>query len=244
MTGDLIAETDEDSTPLPVPSRPTGWKRALRLLAMVLVVCAAVYGLQHVNISQWANPEHIRTLVARYGVWGPLVYTVVKLVTMVLMLPLVPVAIVAGVLYGFVWGLLLNLVTTVIGAAMSFAIGRRLGRQAIQSRLKGRWQGFDKGFQENGLVYIAAARLTPVMPFGGTSYMAAVSSISWRDFLIGTAVGIVPTQVVYTYIGAAAGDASYTKLIVALTLLAIITLIPVIRRQMHKRSQPPQSPAP
>ena len=238
MPGDPMADASTEKAA--TPERPPAGRsrRVLQALAAFTIAWAVVYAVRYGDFQAWLHPDRVRALVAGYGAWGPLIYTGVKMITMILLIPLAPVAIVAGVLYGFVWGSVITLITTVLGAAITFAIGRKLGRETIQARLSGRLQGIDQGLGENGLAYIALARLAPVLPFSVVSYLAAVTSISWRDYMLGTAIGIIPTSLVYSYVGAAAGEASLGKLLVALSLLGGLALIPVIlrqRRRMYRR---------
>ena len=57
-------------------------------------------------------------------------------------------------------------------------------------------------------VAAVVARLTPVLPFTIVNYGAGVSAVPRRDFLVGTAVGIVPGTVGYAALGASAGQES------------------------------------
>jgi uncharacterized membrane protein YdjX (TVP38/TMEM64 family) len=42
----------------------------------------------------------------------------------------------------------------------------------------------------------------PVLPFTAINYVAGMSSVRFRDFVIGTAVGIVPGALAYAAVGA------------------------------------------
>ncbi len=62
--------------------------------------------------------------------------------------------------------------------------------------------------RRQGVAAVVVARLTPVLPFTIVNYGAGVSAVPRRDFLVGTAVGIVPGTVGYAALGASAGQES------------------------------------
>jgi uncharacterized membrane protein YdjX (TVP38/TMEM64 family) len=227
VTGELHVERIPASEPRPKSVRA----RLLRPLLVAIVVAAAVYLYRHVDVGHLLHPERIRNLVAPYGAWGPLIYSVFKIISMLLIVPLMPVSVAAGLLFGFGWGTVINIVTNILGSALAFAIARRLGGDTIRARLTGRWAAFDRSFNDNGFAYLMFMRLTPVFPWNPLSYALAVTRISWRDFLLATAIGGLPTTLVYSYVGAAAGEASLGKLGIALTGLALLSLIPTLNKR-------------
>jgi uncharacterized membrane protein YdjX (TVP38/TMEM64 family) len=222
---------------------PAGTRPRLRrwqVLALAGLVVAAVALARTYRIDQQLRPDLIRAWIAPYGAWGVLVFSAVKLVSMLLVMPLMPFSVAAGLLFGFGWGFVITVVTNMVGSTMAFALARRLGGDTIRSRLSGRWAAFDRAIGANGFTFLFFLRLTPLFPWNGVSYAVAVTSLGWRDFLLGTFVGMMPTTLVYSYAGAAAGDASLGKMAVALTLLAAMSLIPAWWRR--RRQATPDQP--
>ena len=89
--------------------------------------------------------------------------------------------------------------------------------------------------RHQGVAAVVVARLTPVLPFTIVNYGAGVSAVSLRDFLVGTAVGIVPGTVGYAALGASAGS---SPAIVAASLLSALALLVgslVVGRRMARR---------
>lgn len=229
----VVAVSDTDAV------RRLPWRR---WVTITLGSALVVYGARHWDVLGWFRPETIRTLVDRCGPWGPVVYSGFKIASMLLIVPLAPVNVVAGMLYGFVWGSILNAVTTFAGAMIAFVLGRTVFRDAIQARMTGRWREFDRNVSENGLWYLMATRLTPIFPFNPMSYVAAVTSMSLRDFVWATVIGMIPLTLVHSYLGAAMGSASMGKIAVALCLVAAFSLLPVVMRRKPGRSVDPAEP--
>jgi uncharacterized membrane protein YdjX (TVP38/TMEM64 family) len=50
-------------------------------------------------------------------------------------------------------------------------------------------------------------RLSPMFPFAAVNYVLAATRVSWRQYVAGTALGIVPITALYVYLGSIADDA-------------------------------------
>ena len=56
-----------------------------------------------------------------------------------------------------------------------------------------------------GFLAVLTGRLVPVMPFVVVSYGAGLTGMRWAPYLLGTALGLVPSTVVQVGVGASAG---------------------------------------
>jgi len=84
-------------------------------------------------------------------------------------------------------------------------------------------------------------RIVPVLPFFTVNYLAGMTKMSLKRFLLTTAAGVLPGSVVYTYAGQELGtirsvdDIMTPKLFIAFLLLGILALLPVALRFFKKR---------
>ena len=192
----------------------------LRLLGLVLSVAIA-------SALAWAatggDLDTVQSTVESTGAWGPVAY-----VALHVLLTLVPVsknllAGVAGALFGLAGGIALSWVGAMVSAVVTFAIARRLGRAAVASMTGPRIDRVEEIMRQQGLLAVIIARVTPVIPFTVVNYGAGVTAVSTRDFVLGTAIGIVPGTVGYAALGASAGPDATTFVsagIVAVVLFA------------------------
>jgi uncharacterized membrane protein YdjX (TVP38/TMEM64 family) len=88
-------------------------------------------------------------------------------------------------------------------------------------------------------------RLVPVFPFWLVNLAPALTSLGTRTFVLATALGIVPGSFVYCYLGArlstlrSASDVVHDpRWLVALGLLAALSLVPVAWKKFRNRLQP------
>ena len=205
----------------------------LRLLALVVAV-ALGGGLAWLVLG--GDVDAVQEAVASTGAWGPLVYVALHVV-----LTLVPVsknllAGIAGALFGLAGGVVLSWVGSMLAAVVTFAIARRLGREAVASLTGPRIERVEDIMRHQGLVAVLVARLTPI-PFTIVNYGSGVSAVSWRDYVVGTAVGVLPGSVGYAALGASAGRDARTFVIAGTVAAVILVGALLAGRRMRRRAQ-------
>ena len=190
----------------------------LRLLGLVLSVAIAS-ALAWVVIG--GDLDTVQSTVESTGAWGPVVY-----VALHVLLTLVPVsknllAGVAGALFGLVGGIALSWVASMISAAVTFAIARRLGRKAVASMTGPRIDRVEEIMRQQGLLAVIVTRVTPVIPFTIVNYGAGITAVTSRDFVLGTAIGVLPGTVGYAALGASAGRDATTFVLAGVMAVAL-----------------------
>lgn len=61
----------------------------------------------------------------------------------------------------------------------------------------------DKRVAEEGWKVVVLLRLSPLVPFSMLNYFLGVTRLSFRAYLIATAIGMIPGILLYTYLGSA-----------------------------------------
>lgn len=126
-------------------------------------------------------------------------------------LPASLAGIAAGAVYGVPLGFGLAAASTLAGALVTLAVSRSLARQWVERFIgrRPRLQHLDRMLAQDGMRIVCLLRLSPVMPFAATSYALGLSSVSVRDYVIGTCASL-PALLGYIFLGriAAAGLAS------------------------------------
>ena len=90
-----------------------------------------------------------------------------------------------------------------VGATVSFWAGRLLFKGWIENELR-HWLVFasiSKVTQEKGFLVVVFGRLSPI-PFGVLNYALSVSAISYKVFILASAVGLIPICALYAKAGA------------------------------------------
>jgi len=168
---------------------------------LLTVVCIIVTGLA-VHLLGDVNPALIQAWLKSAGIWAPVVYITLYIVATVLVLPSTALNLTGGAIFGPWLGTAWTSIGAILAAIVSFAFTRTVGRVAVAKRLAGRWQAMmDAEVLRGGLFYLFAIRLVPIMPYGLVNFAAGLTSISFKDYVLGTALGTVPSVLPFVLIG-------------------------------------------
>ncbi|MBW8173387.1 TVP38/TMEM64 family protein [Ornithinimicrobium sp. Arc0846-15] len=216
----------------PGPGQKLDKKAVLRLGGLVLAFAAASIALQ---VSGWNGPEQLQELVRSAGWAGALVFVLGYALLVLVPTPSSLLTILGGALFGIWWGTLLVWAGAVLGAIGGYFIGRRIGRPAIDRLLSGRLREADEFLLRHGLLAVLAVRLIPIFPFTPVNYASGLLGVRWRDYLVGTTVGIVPGALAYASLGASGADPRGIAYGVG-ALIALAVLGGVVGQRLRRRS--------
>ena len=167
---------------------------ALGALLIGLAVLAVVLGTPDV--------EAMRAEVDEAGAWGPVVFLALYLGLSLIPCPKALLTAAGGALFGLVPGAALALLAALVGAVISFGIGRLLGREAVDRLTRGRLAEIDDLLRDHGFTAVVIVRLVPLVPYIAINYAAGLTGIRLRDYVLGSALGMVPGSLAYAALGA------------------------------------------
>jgi len=217
------------------------------ILASIAVLGLAGLGLWWfapsvlVDAQRLMDRETLEVLVARAGLWGPLLIIALMSVAVVASpIPSAPIALAAGAAYGHVWGTVQVVIGAELGALIAFALARVLGHDVLR-RVFG--ASVDAGLlgSQNALTWtVFASRLMPFVSFDIISYAAGLSRLhAWR-FALATLAGIIPASFVLAHFGGEAVSGDLGRTTWAVLGLGLITGLPLLwiatRRQVEKET--------
>lgn len=180
----------------------------------------------------------IREAVDAAGMWGPALFVVAYAVLTALLVPGSPLTIAAGVLFGPVLGTGLVVIGATAGATAAFLWGRRLGRDAVAGLTGQRFEKVDAWLHDRGMLAILYVRLVPILPFNLLNPVAGVTGITLRDFVVGTAVGIVPGTFAFAALGGSFDDPTSPTFLAALALLVVLAVgAPIVDRRVRSDAE-------
>lgn len=195
-------------------------------------------GVSLVGLALWLliagapSSAELKRSVNDAGWLAPAVFVTIYICWTVLLLPGVVPTLAGGALFGVIAGSLLALVGAVAGATIAFLIARRLGRASVKP-LTGRRARIELWLRKHGFLALLYARLVPIVPFNVLNYAAGLTSISTREYLIATAIGIVPGTVAYAAVGSTAEHPGSIPFVVSLGAVLVLTAVLTVlsRRQ-------------
>ncbi|MFW2545665.1 TVP38/TMEM64 family protein [Primorskyibacter sp. 2E107] len=124
-----------------------------------------------------------------------------------------PGAAVASVTGGFLFGLwagtAFNVIAATAGASAIFFAARAGLGQTLAAKLEtseGTLKKLKDGLRENEISVLFVLRLVPAVPFFVANLLPALVGVKFRNFLLTTALGIIPGAFVFTSIGVGLGE--------------------------------------
>ncbi len=207
---------------------------------LITVFCIVVTGLA-VYLLGGIDPKQLQGWLDQAGIWAPLIYIALYTVATILVLPSTALNLTGGAIFGLWLGTVWTSVAAIIAAVVAFAFTRTVGRDLIAQRLAGRWQAMDAEIRQGGLFYMFAIRLLPIIPYGLVNFAAGLTSIHFRDYLLGTVLGTVPGILPFVMLGSSGLQAMKTGNIVPLMgSLGLIGLLVGGATWYRRRRQSPQ----
>jgi uncharacterized membrane protein YdjX (TVP38/TMEM64 family) len=73
-----------------------------------------------------------------------------------------------------------------------------------------------------------------VFPFNALNYAAGVTALRTRDYVLGTAIGIIPGTFAYAALGSSLDDPTSPQFLAALGLIVLLAVLaPLINRRLR-----------
>ncbi len=143
---------------------------------------------------------------------------------------------VGGALFGVALGTVLSVVGATAGATAAFFIGRRLGRGTLERAVGRRARAVDAWLGQRGFTAVLYLRLFPVVPFNVLNYASGVTAVSARDYVLGTAVGIIPGAFAYAALGGSLDDPWSPEFLAALGLALALAVVGALEARRRGRA--------
>jgi uncharacterized membrane protein YdjX (TVP38/TMEM64 family) len=108
-----------------------------------------------------------------------------------------------GFVYGFWPGFAVAALARPSAAALACLLARKVARAHVQGWADRRpaLLAIDRALAGGGLRIIVLLRLSPLISSTVVNWLLGVTRVSYRDFLLGSALGVLPGTLAYAYIG-------------------------------------------
>jgi uncharacterized membrane protein YdjX (TVP38/TMEM64 family) len=173
------------------------WQLAALGLFMVAVLLIA----RQFPVLEWV--ETFRLWAAQFGVLGIFMYGTVFGLMTILMLPCLPLTILAGFTFGMGGGLMAVYTGITISAAFGFLFARYVARGAVAQQIERqpRFKAIDGAIAKEGWKIVGLLRMCPV-PLGLTNYLYGLTAIPFWRYMAASLVGLLPPNLLLVYLGA------------------------------------------
>lgn len=156
-------------------------------------------------VSLQALAEHrlaLRALVGENFALSILLYVAIYTLAILLLFPTaLALTLTGGFLFGWQIGAALTLIAATTGATIVFLLARTALAEPLVRRA-GPWLCKVRGgFQKDAFIYLLFLRLVPAFPFWFMNLAPALLGMNLRDYVLATAIGILPGTLAFSFIG-------------------------------------------
>lgn len=214
----------------------------LVLLGLGLGVCLLLERSGWLGLEAWRlHQRALQAWAAAHPLSTAAAYVAITAIGVACLLPVAALAmVVAGALFGLPAGVVLASVATALGSLLAFLGARLVLRETLRARLGQRLAPIEEGVRRDGIWYLLALRLTPVVPAFIVNLALGLTTMPASRFLWVSQLGMLLSVVLY--VNAGTELARVTRLdevlgpgmVAALSLLA---LAPWLGRLLFNRLQ-------
>ncbi|MGM0985254.1 MAG: TVP38/TMEM64 family protein [Pseudomonadota bacterium] len=186
-------------------SRPLG-------IALGLLTALITLGLlwQWLAMQDLLSAARLKTWIASAPGWRDNPWTFLVVMAgyagaLLVMFPLSAMVALTGLIFGPTWGFVYATLGTLTSSVASYWVGRRLGRDALMTYGGRHLRGMSRYLARRGIRTMTVINLLPLAPFTLTNMMAGAFHLRFRDYMIGSTLGIVPGLAAVTLLGSQLG---------------------------------------
>lgn len=181
--------------------RPRLQKLVLGVTVLGLMLLAAIWTMT--PVADFANVDRLGPLFERLTgtAWTPLLVAAVYAVASLTMFPITVLLVLTAITFEPVVATMYSVLGTTLGAVLTYGVGRWGGRRLVHRLMGHRLKALSGKIGRQGIVAVLALRITPVAPFTLINVLAGATHIRPWDFVIGTALGLLPSVIALTAVG-------------------------------------------
>jgi phosphatidylserine/phosphatidylglycerophosphate/cardiolipin synthase-like enzyme/uncharacterized membrane protein YdjX (TVP38/TMEM64 family) len=225
--------------------------KLIGLAALVVALAGLALAWRYTPMKEWLAPERLidAGIALREYALAPLFAVLAFVAGGFVLFPLTLLMAATVIVFGPLQGSAYTLLGASLSGALTFAIGRHLGRETVRRLAGRRLNELSRRLGDRGLMAVLFARIVPVGPFSIVNIVAGASHIRWRDFLLGTVLGLIPgvtvTSIFVDRAAAAIRDPGPgTFALLAAACAAIVALVWAVRRMLRARGAAAPRPLP
>ncbi len=263
MNHPIPPEADIDD--VATEAAPQLWRRWLKFLpilviaaGLALIFATGLYRYLSLEVLE-AQRKALQGAVAANPLRSVLIYMVAYMVMVAFSVPGAMIMTMAG---GFLFGPWVGSASAVVGmtlgALIMFWVARSALGEVIRKRAKagGLIEKIQVGVRANAFTYLLVLRLIPAVPFWLCNIAAGFVPMPVRTYLAATVLGIIPSTVIYSSIGAGLdhvfdkgekpnlGLVTDPQVFVPLLGLCLLSVIPLVFHFVKARRRPTPIEAP
>ncbi|MCC7326158.1 MAG: VTT domain-containing protein [Burkholderiales bacterium] len=168
--------------------------RVLAILLLVVLIAGLAFAWRATGLGGALDLEAIFARIAtlRGEAWMLLAVPALFVLAGFVLVPVTLLIALTVAVYGGLYGGALAFAGAMASAAAGYALGRSLGRDVVRRYAGRRLNVLSRRLAKRGLLAVLLVRVLPIAPFAVVNVVGGATHLGWRDFLLGTALGLLP----------------------------------------------------
>ncbi len=195
-------------------------------LAFFIISLSVLLFLYNAELFQMLKKLEDAKKVSPFLVAGILI--LIKTFVTPLGFPGTPLTLLTGSLFGYFFGTIISLIGNTLGACLAFLLARYVLQEFVQKKLLPRYikiKKYEQNISKRGLATVIALRLIPLFPFNALNFLLGVTSISFKKYMWGSFIGMIPGTFLFVYFGESLRLLSFLNILLAITGIIILTYL-------------------
>jgi uncharacterized membrane protein YdjX (TVP38/TMEM64 family) len=174
--------------------KPSARRLIFAWVFLLVAITALAASWRWTPLNQWLNIDALYAEAERLADLPlmPILILAAYVIGTLVAVPLTVLVVVTLLTFGTWLGVFYAFIGSLLAALGTFAVGRALGRGAVRRLAGTRLNALSQRLAQRGLLAVVAVRVVPIAPFTVINMVAGASHIRFRDFLLGTTIGMVP----------------------------------------------------
>lgn len=181
----------------------------------------------------FATLDTLQNFLLQFGIWTPLVFFLLQLLQIIVApIPGGTVGLVGGALFGTVWGFLISASGTLAGSIIVFVLAKRFGRPFVLKFASPEVvEKYDHIKESKLTIILFLIFLFPLFPDDMLCFIAGLSGIPVKTFVIIVLLARTPSVFINNMIGAGIMDDNPTQFIIAVAIYAVLIIVLFFNRK-------------
>jgi len=173
-------------------------KAVMKAVFLLAFIVAAIIVVRFTPVKNYLSAEALGRFLETAGFWAPVVFMMIYTVGVCLFLPGTLLTGLGAAIFGAYWGFVYVWFGAMGGASAAFFIGRTLGREFASSLIGNKLKKYDDAIERNGFATVLYLRLV-YFPFTPMNFGMGLTRVHFRDYFIGTGLGIMVGTFIFTF---------------------------------------------
>ena len=205
------------------------WVKILSGGAVLLLLVGSAFVWSQSSLSRFTDLDQLQPYidVVRAHAWAPLAVPLIYLAASLAMFPVTVLITMTAMAFPPVSAFIYAIIGVVVSASGTYGVGALVGRRFLRRVMGKRLNRISRAIGRKGVVAVVGLRVAPVAPYSFVNMVAGASHIRFRDFTLGTVLGMAPGMLALVWLGQSiwAFLADPTPIQVALIALAALAWI-------------------